>query len=402
MRVTRAIGNTHDLGRRLVDGSALEMAIAFVKRRTRGIGVLCCVVLTACGRELLPVAPPPDVEVARPVSRDIEDWDSFNGRVTAVNAVDVRPRVSGYITQVAYREGGTVRRGDVLFIIDPRPYRTVLAAERARLEGARSTRRNMLLRFGRSQDLVPLQAISREEGDDRRAALQQSVAEVHAAEAAVARAALDLEFSRVRAPIDGRASRASQTVGNLVSADQTIMTTMVSQDPVYVDFNPDEQSLQRYRAFGVNDRHGAAFPVRIGRAGDDRFPFRGTIALFDNRVDPSTGTILARAVVANPAGGLVPGMYARVQFGGSGRRAAILIPDRAILTDQDRRYVYVLGKGNVATRRDVTPGKLIDGLRVIPAGIGRHDLILIGGLQNIHATGTAVAPHLARLGTGDR
>jgi multidrug efflux system membrane fusion protein len=344
-------------------------------------------------------APAPDVDVAKVIARDIEDWDVFNGRVAAVDTVEVRPRVSGYIVRIAYAEGRPVRKGDLLFVIDQRPYRAALGSARAQLERAQATERNTRLQNARAQTLIGSNAVSQEEAQDKRAAWEQSIADLHAAQSAVTSAALNLSFTEVRAPVAGHTSKAILTVGNLATADQTVLTSVVSQDPVYVNFDPDEQSYLRYRA--AQQSRDAATPdvsqVRVGLANDEGFPFSGTVSFVDNQVDPATGTIRARAVVANAAGKLTPGLFARVQFAGNGRRSAIMVPDRVILTDQDRKYVYVVGADKKAVRKDIKPGKTVGGLRIIETGLRPNDRVVVGGVQKIFATDTVVAPHLVDL-----
>lgn len=356
-------------------------------------------ILASCTRAAAPAAAaPPEVDVARVDSREIEDWDVFNGRIAAVDTVDVRPRVTGYITNLAYQEGGVVRKGDLLFVIDQRPYRAALDSARAQLERAQATERNARLQNERAQTLLATNATSREAAEDRRATWEQSLAELHAAQSAVTAAALNVGFTEVRAPIGGQTSRALLTVGNLASADQTILTSVVSRGSVYVYFDPDEQSFLRYRSAG-SDRTGASasLPVRVGLANDEGFPFTGKVQFMDNQVDPATGTIRARALVSDSAGALTPGLYARVQFAGSGRRSAILVPDRAILTDQSRKYVWAVGPGNKTVRKDIVPGKSVDGLRVVESGLAPTDVVVVGGVQKIYASDTVITPRLTRL-----
>lgn len=358
--------------------------------------------LASCGAGAPPAgAAPPDVDVATVVTREIDDWDVFNGRVSALETVEVRPRVTGYIMRVAYPEGSFVRKGDLLFVIDQRPYRAALGSARAQLERARATERNARLQDQRAQKLVVSDATSREDAEERRAAWEQSVADLHAAQSAVASAALNLDFTEVRAPVAGRTSRANLTVGNLAAADQTVLTSVVSQDPVYVYFDPDEQSFLRSRAMGGANTLGAPGPVRVGLANDEGFPFSGTVSFVDNQLDPGTGTIRARAVVPNREGRLTPGLFARVQFAGGGKRPAVLLPDRAILTDQDRKYVYVVGPDRKAVRRDVKTGKAAGGLRVIETGLRTGDRVVVGGLLKIYASGTPVVPHATQLKVAD-
>ena len=335
----------------------------------------------------------PDVSVADVVARPVRAWDEFSGRISAVETVDLRPRVGGYVQRVAYEEGEAVRKGDLLFEIDPRPYRAALDRAQAELERARSEAKLATAQDTRARALVEARAISREEYETRNAATAQGNAAVRAAEAAVAAARLDLQFTQVRSPIDGRAGRALVTIGNLAQADATLLTTVVSQDPVHVYFETDEQTWLRYARLARDGTRAASDnPVRVGLAGESGYPHAGTVDFVDNRVDPATGTIRARAVLRNPDGVFTPGLFARVQLEGSGRFDALLVDDKAVLTDQDRKYVYVLGKDNTAQRKDVVLGRVIDGLRVVESGLSPGDAVIVSGLQKVFMPGMPVAP----------
>jgi multidrug efflux system membrane fusion protein len=343
--------------------------------------------------------PPPEVSVAQVVSRDVRQWDEFTGRVTAVETVELRPRVSGYVERVAYEEGQEVRKGDLLFMIDQRSYRAAFDQARADLERARSEAKLAASEFVRAQTLVDARAISGEEFDARKAAATQGNAAVRAAEAAVDRARLDLEFTEVRAPIDGRAGRAVVTVGNLAQADSTLLTTLVSLDPVHVYFEADEQTYLGYNELARRGERGESRnPVRIGLANETGYPHSGTLDFTDNQVDPRTGTIRARAVVPNPDRVFTPGLFARVQLEGSGVFHALLIDDKAVLTDQDRKYVYVLGPGNTAVRRDIELGRMVDGLRVVSAGLEPADRVIVHGVQKVFVAGMPVTPQVIAMG----
>lgn len=342
---------------------------------------------------------PPDVSVATVLTQSVQPWDEFTGRVTAVESVELRARVSGYVERVAYEEGQFVRKGDLLFLVDQRSYRAEYERARAELARARSEAALARSQDERTRALVAARAASQEESDERRAAADQSLAAVRAAEAALERARLDLEFTEVRAPIDGRAGRALITAGNLAQADSTLLTTVVSVDPVYVYFDADEQTYLRYQGLARSgERAASGNAVRIGLATETGFPHAGTVDFIDNQVDAGTGTIRVRALVPNPGLLLTPGLFARVQLQGGEERAALLIDDRAVLTDQDRKYVYVLGPGNAAVRKDVTLGRTSGDLRVVTAGLEAGDTIIVNGVQKVFFEGMPVSPQLVAMG----
>ncbi|WP_372841219.1 efflux RND transporter periplasmic adaptor subunit [Pseudomonas protegens] len=351
--------------------------------------------LTACGDSPVPPAANlPQVEFSTLTIRSIREWDQFNGRISAVDSVDLRPRVSGYIQRVAFTDGEMVRKGQVLFEIDPRPYREALASAEARLQRAQASLRLAQAQDLRGQALVRHAAISREESDIRAASLGQGAAEVNAARADVALARLNLDFTQVRAPFDGLVGRALLTAGNLAQADQTLLTTVISQNPVYVEFDADEHSFLRYaEQTSAGKRPGIDNQVQVGLANQaDRFPYRGQVDFLDNHVNPGTGTIRARAVLANSAGTLTPGLYARVRLEAGSESQALLIDNHAVLTDQDRKYVYVLGPENKALRKDVVLGRLIEGLRLIESGLLPGDKVVVKGAQKIFYPGMQVEP----------
>jgi membrane fusion protein, multidrug efflux system len=350
--------------------------------------------LTGCKQKPGTKAPSPvAVEVAAVVPKPIHLADEFNGRVASINSVEVRARVTGYVDKVAYREGDNVKQGDLLFIIDPRPYRDALESAKASLERERAAAAFADIQSKRAQALNASKAISLEEYQNRDSDLSQSTARVHEAEAAVATAELNLSFTEVRSPVDGRTSRAQLTRGNLAQADQTVLTTVVSQDPLYVYFDCDEQSYLRFqerahRGNGVS----SANPVHVGLADETGFPHVGRIDFLDNEVNPSTGTMRARVILPNPEHLLTPGLYARVQLESAGTVKALLIDDKAILTDQNQQYVYVVGPGNVAQRKDVVTGGMVDGLRLIRSGLAPGDRVVVSGLQQIYIPGAPITP----------
>jgi len=247
--------------------------------------------------------------------------------------------------------------------------------------------------------LVASNAISRDQADTRKASVAQSNAVVNAAQAAVAEARLNLEFTEVRAPISGRAGRALVTPGNLVQADTTLLTTLVSQDPVYVYFESDERAYLRYAALArQGERNASANAVRVGLADEQGYPHEGTVDFTDPQVDSSTGTIRTRAILANADRRFTPGLFARVQLEGARESTALLIDDKAVLTDQDRKYVYVLGADSTAVRKDVTLGRMADGLRVVVSGLTGEDRVIVGGVQKVFMPGMPVAPQVVEMG----
>src|SRR6267154_2412913 len=363
--------------------------------------VLAAFASAACSRSEAQTAPPspPEVDAAQVVSRAARQWDEFTGRVAAPDAVDIRARVSGYIERIAFKGGDEVKAGALLFVIDPRPYRAAYDSAVAQLERARATAQLAQTQDQRAQVLIGADAISRDESETRRAGLSQSSADVRAAEAVVATAQLNLGFTEVRSPIAGRVSRAILTVGNLAQADQSVLTSVVSQDPVYVYFQPDEQTYLRYAALArKGQRPGSANPVRIGLANDTGFPYSGTVNFVNNQVDSATGTINLRAVVPNPDRVFIPGLYARVQLEGSAEFKAMLIDDKAIMTDQDRKYVYVVGPKDEALRKDITLGGFADELRIVRSGLDANDKVIVAGLQKTFVPNTPVKAKIVAMG----
>lgn len=339
--------------------------------------------------------PPPEVSAAEVIVREVSNWDEFTGRIESPESVEIRPRVSGYINQVRFEEGREVNKGEVLFVIDQRPYRAALAQAEAELARAKAQAGLASSELARARKLLDGRAISREEHDEAVAAEAQAVANVAAAQASLELARLDLEFTEVRAPIAGMAGRALVTTGNLVSPENSLLTTVVSLDPVYVYFESDEQV---YLRSGDLARRGARNTVFVGLANEDGFPHRGVLDFVDNQVDTATGTIRARAVLDNTDRRFTPGLFARVRLQSSETESAILVDERAVLTDQDRRFVYVVGEDQTAQRRDVTLGKSLDGLRIIDSGLSMGDRVIIHGVQKIFFPGMPVQAHSILMG----
>lgn len=363
--------------------------------------LLLAAALAACGKAGgPPQMPPPAVNVAAVMQKDVTQWDEFTGRVEAVDRVEIRPRVTGYLEKIAFEEGREVKKGDLLFEIDEREYRA--AWQRAAADTERAKARIELARrqLDRARRLLEGKAISRDDVDTREAELEQANADLKATEAALVQARLNLDFTRITSPIDGRVSKALVTPGNLVTSGMptaTLLTTVVSMDKVYVAFEGDEQTYLRYqalaRAGGRPSSRDTRNPVRMGLANETGYPHEGVMVFVDNEVDSNAGTIRARAVFDNPERIFTPGLFARVQLLGSDRFPALLINDRAVMNDQDRKYVFVLGPENKALRRDVKLGVAIDGLRVVTEGLAANDVVLVNGIQKVFFPGMPVAPN---------
>jgi RND family efflux transporter MFP subunit len=335
-------------------------------------------------------APAPPVTVAAAVAGQVKDWDEFTGRFEAIQHVQLRPRVSGYVERVAFAEGSEVRKGDLLFAIDPRPYQATLEHAQAELALARARSELAVSQAARAQRLLAAHAISQEEHDQRVSEVSQATANVAAAQAAVDTARLNLEFTRVTSPIDGRVSRAIVTAGNYVTAGETTLTSVVSLDPIYVSFDGDEQRYLRFQQKAMGAGHDPT-GVQVGLDGETGFPHNGRVDFVDNAVDPATGTIHLRAVLANSDRRLVPGLMARVRLPGSADYTAVLVPDAAVATDQDRRYVLVVGGGGTVEYRAVELGAVSDGLRVVRSGLKIGERVIVGGLGRARP-GSKVTP----------
>jgi len=363
------------------------------------VSALALAILAACSgghAEEAGAPPAPEVSAAPVLVKQVSQWDEFSGRVEAVENVDLRPRVSGYIDKVNYIEGQEVKKGDVLFTIDARSYQAEY--DRARAEVARARTQSTLARgeSERAKRLSEQQAISTETWEQRRAASDQAGAQLQAAQAALDAAALNLEFTKVRAPINGRAGRAMVTAGNLVSAGDaaSVLTTLVSLDKVHVYFDADEATFLRYAQMARKGERPSerdeSLPVRIGLSGEQGFPHEGKVDFLDNQVTRSTGTIRVRALLDNADRQFTPGLFARVQLLGSGQFQAMLIDDRAVLTDQDRKYVYVVDKDGKAQRRDIALGRSAEGLRIVENGLAAGDKVIVDGVQKVFMPGMPV------------
>ncbi len=343
-----------------------------------------------------PEFPPPQVSVATAVQKSVTEWDEYSGRIEAIDAVEIRPRVGGYLAGVHFEEGGTVAKGDLLFTIDDREYRAAAASARADLARAESRAELARQELARSQSLIAAKAVSQGELDARRGELEQAEADRLAARARLEQADLTLSFTRITSPIAGRVGAALIKPGNLLAPDASLLTTVVTLDPVHVSFEGDERAYLRYQAMIRNGEWSsprtAATPVEVGLASDSGFPHRGQIDFIDNALNPQTGTIRARARLANPDGVFTPGLFARVRLLGATLDGALLVHEQAVLTDQDRRYVYVVGADGTAQRRDVELGPQVEGLRVVTRGIAAGDRVVVNGTRKIFFPGQPVQP----------
>jgi RND family efflux transporter MFP subunit len=369
-----------------------DMFISSRHQRLMVFSIIVTAALSACSRAAAqaPAPPLPQVTAAEVISRDVTEWDEFTGRLEAVNTVAVRPRVSGYVAAVRFQEGAIVSRGDLLFVLDARPFQTEVDRLRAELLRARATIQRAASELQRAERLTAENAISHEELDRRGAFAQESAAQASAVEASLRAAELNLEFTRVTAPIAGRVGRAIVTEGNLVSTgpgEATLLTTVVSLDPIYAAFDADEQTFLRYgdlaRAGKRASARQAGLPIQMALAGDAAFPREGKMNFLDNQMDPTTGTIGARAVFHNADLSLTPGLFIRLRLPGTARYRGVLIQDRAVGTDLDKRFVFIVTATRAIEYRAVTLGPIVDGMRVVRSGLKPGDLVVVNGLQRV-------------------
>nr|HBP1367508.1 multidrug efflux RND transporter periplasmic adaptor subunit MexE [Pseudomonas aeruginosa] len=363
------------------------------------LALAAVLVLSACGKapETTQGMAAPKVSVAEVIEQPLNEWDEFTGRLEAPESVELRPRVSGYIDRVAFHEGALVKKGDLLFQIDPRPFEAEVKRLEAQLQQARAAQARSVNEAQRGERLRASNAISAELADARTTAAQEAKAAVAATQAQLDAARLNLSFTRITAPIDGRVSRAEVTAGNLVNSGETLLTTLVSTDKVYAYFDADERVFLKYvelaRQAGRDTRSES--PVYLGLSSEDGNPHLGRLDFLDNQVNPRTGTIRGRAVFDN-----AKGLYVRLKLVGSKTYAATLIKDEAVGTDLGKKFVLVLDGDNKTVYRTVEMGPKLEGLRIVRSGLSKGDRIVVNGLQRVRP-GMQVDPQKVEMASAD-
>jgi membrane fusion protein, multidrug efflux system len=379
-------------------------------RGLRPLIPLVALALSACGDKPPPpaAAAAPPVTVAQPVKRTVTDWDEFTGRFEAVEEVQVRARVGGFVTSVEFRDGAIVRAGDLLYVIDSRPFEAVAEQAAGQLADARAKTELAKRELDRGLSLVQTSAVSEQVVDQRRQALQASHAAETVAEGALKAAQLNVEFSHVMAPITGRVSRHLVSAGNLVQGSDggaTLLTSIVSLDPIYIYFDVDEATYQRNSKLWFEGKRPSSRdtpnPVQVTLTGETKPSHEGKMDFIDNRLDVSTATLRSRAVIPNQDLSILPGQFARVRLIGSSPYEALLLPDTAIATDQSRKIVFVVKEDNTVEAKPVVLGPLDEGLRVVREGLKAEDRVIVDGLQRARV-GAKVTPQIAKAPAGGK
>lgn len=373
--------------------------------RSALLAAALAVVLAGCGRSQATgkpaAAPAPEVTVAGVIAKPLRDWEEFSGRLQAVDSVEIRPRVNGFIDSIQFTEGARVKKGQLLFRIDPRPFQAEVNRLGAEVRRARSQSALAASNHDRGKRLVAQHMISQQDFDQLATTASTSSDDIGAAVAALETARLNLEFTEVRSPIDGRVSRALITAGNLVS-NTSILTTVVSDDPVYAYFDADEQTYLKFagHAAPADGPRVGQDSVYMGLIDEEGYPHTGRLDFVDNQVDPQSGTIRGRAVFDNKDGRFTPGLFARIKLVGGEVKDTVLIDERAVGTDLGKKFVLALKSDNTLEYRPVTLGASVDGLRVVNTGLAANDVIVVNGLQHVKP-GIAVTPTKVAM-DGDR
>jgi RND family efflux transporter MFP subunit len=334
---------------------------------------------------------PPPVSVAPATQREIQEFDEFTARLEAPDTVEVRSRVAGTVEAVRFKEGQLVRKGDPLFTIDTRAFRAEVARAEAQIAALKTQAELARADLARSEKLVSVNAVSQQEIDQLRSALRSAEANQKGAEAALVQAKLNVEYANVTAPVSGRTSRANVTPGNLVGVGDPVLTTVVSNDKVYAYFDASEATYLKY----MRSTKPIQTAVQMGLSNEQGYPHTGKLDFVDNRLNPATASIRARAVFDNKGGQFTPGLYARVKLGGSGSYNGVVVPDRAITTDQTQKLVLVIGPNNIVQPRPVKPGALVDGMRVVE-GVKAGELVVVDGLLRAFP-GAPVTPQVLKV-----
>lgn len=375
-----------------IAGAAVAVAVL------AGVGIFTAVRVNAnAPAQAAPMAP--EVDVATVVDKTVTDWQEYSGRLEAVDKVEVRPLVSGTIVSVNFKDGSLVKKGDVLFVIDPRPYAAEVDRAQAQVAAAKARNGYAQSDWQRAQRLIEDNAIAKRDFDEKKNAAVEAAANVQAAQAALEAARINLGYTKIVAPVSGRVSRAEVTLGNVVSvgAGTPALTTLVSVSPIYASFDVDEQTYLKYIG---RARSGTQVPVELGLADEAGYSRKGTIASVDNRLDTASSTIRVRARFDNPDGTLVPGLYARVKVGGGAPHRALLVEEAAIGTDQDKKFVLAVDAQGRVSYRPVSLGALHGNLRVITAGLASGERIVVHGIQRVRP-GATVRPRQVSMDGGD-
>ena len=339
------------------------------------------VALAGCGNKSKPPPPPPNVTVATPLQQTLVDWDDYTGQFVAVDSVDVRPRVTGYLQSVNFKDGDYVRKGQLLFVIDPRPYQALLDQAKGSEAHAQAALTNAKTEAARGATLLAAKAISQQAYDTLVATERQATADLLSAQANVRTAALNVGFTRVTAPLTGKISDRRVAPGNLVTADTTVLTNIVNLDPIRFEFTGSEALFLKYQRSQGGGLHTAATPVQIKLQDEPTYRWNGKLDFVDNAIEPGSGAIRGRAVVANAQHFLTPGMFGHMRLMGSQPYTAMLVPATALTTDLSRQVVYVVDAHGVVDERVVIPGPLYNGLRVIRSGLQAGDHVVVDGVQ---------------------
>jgi RND family efflux transporter MFP subunit len=356
--------------------------------------VACVTILVTSGCQKSAPPPPatvPAVTVAKVIPKEVVEWDEYTGRTDAIESVDIRPRVSGYLEMIGFRAGDIVEKGDLLFEIDPRPYQAALDQAKGLLEQAHAQKKLNDANFTRAQELIARNVTAKSDYDNAVAQKNVSDAQVSTAQAAVEAAQLNLDFTKVTAPIMGRISRELVTVGNLVQADSTVLTNIVSVDPVYAYFNVDANSVEKYtqqiRQGELQDARKTKVPIYMKLESERGFPHEGYIDFINNQFTASTGTLQIRGVFGNPDGFIEPGQFVLVRVAGTPKHQAVLVSDRAIGSDQGQKFVFVVDDQGTVRSQRIDTGPIVDGLRIVRSGLKGDEQVIVSGTLNARPGG---------------